>query len=125
MWVPAEADYQTVLHAFQDRFNGHERAKKLVKNWDRFILLNAIDTGSKFALVIKDQVLTDVQPVSDYDDQADDLVHMQGEEEVLKNIFSGVCNPATALVDGALAVFSKERDKVKLEALAMIIWRIG
>jgi len=61
----------------------------------------------------------------DFDEEAEGLVHLQAEEDVLNEIFSGKYNPATALVDGALAVYSADRDKVKLEALAMVIWRLG
>jgi len=37
-------------------------------------------------------------------------------------VFSGDYNPAHALIDGELAVFSNEKDKVKLEAITMVIW---
>jgi len=49
---------------------------------------------------------------------------LQAAQEALVRIFTGKYNPAHALIDGALAVFSGERDKVKLEAIAMIIWRM-
>lgn len=125
MWSPEQTKYEAILLDFQNRFNNHERAKKLVNNWNRLILLDATDTGSMFGLVVKDQEMISVSQMDSYDEDDEELVHLQGEEEVLKNVFSGVYNPATALVDGALAVFSQDRDKVKLEALAMIIWRIG
>ena len=125
MWLVSSADYETTLQKFQKQFNGNERAEKLVKNWNRLILLSATDTGSRYRLVVKDDEMAEVQKASVADEEADGLVHLEAEETVLKDIFSGKYNPATALLDGALAVFSQERDKVKLEALAMVVWRLG
>ena len=125
MWVATDVDYETTLHKFQMQFNSNERAKKLVKNWNRLILLSAPDTGSKYRLVVKDDEMAEVQKADIADEEADDLVHLEADETVLKDIFSGKYNPATALLDGALAVFSQDRDKVKLEALAMVVWRLG
>ena len=124
MWTSAEG-YRAVLDDFRERFNSNPRARKLVVGWDRLILLDSSDTGSRYGLNIADQEMTNIQIVSDFDEDSDNLVHLQAEEEVLEEIFSGKYNPATALTDGALAVYSKERDKVKLEALAMVIWRLG
>lgn len=125
MWTSDRHTYELALQDFKDRFNTNPRAQKLVKDWNRIVLLDSTDTGSKFGLVLKDQVMVEVRSMQDYDEEADDIVHLQAEEDVLHEIFAGRYNPATALVDGALAVFSPDRDKVKLEALAMVIWRLG
>lgn len=124
-WTSEKPTYENVLKDFKDRFNGNVRAQKLVKDWNRTVLLDSTDTGSKFGLVLKDQVMVEVRSMSAADQEADNVVHLQAEEDVLQEIFAGRYNPATALVDGALAVFSPDRDKVKLEALAMVIWRLG
>jgi len=125
MWTANDQTYESVLQEFQERFNNHPRVKKLVQGWDRLVLLDSTDTGTKFGLIVKNQTMTEVRKMEAYDEDADDLVHLQAEEDVLMEIFSGRYNPATALVDGALAVYSRDRDKVKLEALAMVIWRLG
>jgi hypothetical protein len=125
MWTSEKPTYENVLQDFKERFNTNPRAQKLVKDWNRIVLLDSTDTGSKFGLVLKDQVMVEVRSMPDVDEEADGLVHLQAEEDVLAEIFSGRYNPATALVDGALAVYSADRDKVKLEALAMVIWRLG
>jgi|SRR5215831_7029452 len=126
MWATNDSpDLPGVLDEFKARFNSNPRARKLVIDWNRFVLLDAVNTGARYGLVVKDQELVEVRKVNDFDDEADDLVHLQADEAVLLEIFRGKYNPATALTDGALAVFSKDRDKVKLEALAMVIWRLG
>jgi hypothetical protein len=125
MWTSEKPSYEHALQDFRERFNGNPRAQKLVKDWDRIVLLDSTDTGSKFGLVVKDQVMVEVRAMPDADEEAEGVVHLQAEEDVLHEIFAGRYNPATALVDGALAVYSADRDKVKLEALAMVIWRLG
>lgn len=114
-----------ILDDFKSKFNDNPRAKKLVKRWDRLILLDPTDNQSAFGLQIHDQVLVDVVHSPKYEEGDDGLVHLQAEEAILKEIFAGKYNPATALTDGNLAVYSNDRDKVKLEALAMVIWRLG
>jgi hypothetical protein len=125
MVVSQNTAYELVLEDFRQRFNAHPRAQKLTQGWHRIILLEATDTGSRWALVVKDQSIAEVTRPDENVESEENLVHLQAIEEVLKDIFSGKYNPATALVDGALAVFSSDKDKVKLEALAMVIWRIG
>ena len=125
MWTVNDLTYEATLRNFQHLFNENPRVKKLVKNWERIILLDATDTGSKYSLVVKADEMTEVRKAAQSEEEADDVVQLQAEESVLQQIFSGKYNPATALLDGALAVFSEERDKVKLEALAMVIWRLG
>lgn len=125
MWLANDLTYEAVLDDFKSRFNTNPRAQKLVKDWNRLILLDATDTRTSYGLLVDNQQLKEVRHVDNIDDEEENMVHLQGEEQVLKDIFSGKYNPATALTDGALAVFSKDKDKVKLEALAMVIWRLG
>jgi putative sterol carrier protein len=114
-------DLKECLEDFQQRFNTNERVKKLVKNWDRQVLVDATDTGAVYTMHIEDRQL---QRIDEGRAEGDDeyLVHLQASNETLMEIFSGNYNPSTALLDGMLSVFSNERDKVKLEACAMVIW---
>ena len=121
--IALQATLDTVLEDFRERFHSNRRAQKLVKKWNRTILLEATDTSELYTLVVADQAIAAIErgrgAVPDEDDY---LVHLQAEESVLIDIFSGRYNPSTALLDGMLSVFSNERDKVKLEALAMVLW---
>lgn len=107
------------LYDFRKRFNDSERVKKLIKNWDRAIMLESTDSNSNYSFTIENNELSQILPGLV---EKDPMIHLQAEESILTRIFSGDYNPASALIDGALAVFSDERDKVKLEAIAMIIW---
>ena len=108
------------LNAFQAKFNENTRVQKLIKNWKRSIIVDATDTGAIMTMVIDDLRMTEVKEGSHPDE--DYPIHLQGSQDTLIKIFSGDYNPAHALIDGALAVFSNEKDKVKLEAITMVIW---
>lgn len=120
--MPA-TDYATLedcLNAFQVTFNENARVKKLIKNWERAIVVEATDTGAVQTMMVSDLMMTEVRPGAH--EQGENPVHLQASQETAIRIFSGDYNPAHALIDGELAVFSSEKDKVKLEAITMIIW---
>lgn len=110
------------LHDFQRTFNENQRVKKLTKNWNRFLKAESTDTAEIFTVTIQDVAISEIQPGCSIPEDNEDLVTLQASEEALVRIFTGKYNPAHALIDGALAVFCSERDKVKLEAIAMVIW---
>jgi putative sterol carrier protein len=117
-------NYATIgdcLLDFRSTFNANERVKKLVKGWDRSIVVEATDTESVLTMIVHDLMVTDIKAGAHGEDD-DDPIHLQASEDNLIRIFSGDYNPANALIDGELAVFSSEKDKVKLEAISMVIW---
>jgi hypothetical protein len=109
------------LEDFQQRFNTNERAKKLVKNWDRQIYVEPIDDGTSYTMKVEDQQLASIEEGGPEEDD-DFLVHLQAKNDTLMEVFSGRYNPSTALLDGMLSVYSNDRDNVKLEACALVIW---
>lgn len=110
------------LYDFQNRFNNDARVKKLIKGWNRYLKAESTDSGEVFTCTIEDLAITKVEPGCSVEEDDENLIALQASQDVLVRIFTGKYNPAHALIDGALAVFSGERDKVKLEAIAMIIW---
>ncbi len=108
------------LDDFKNTFNSNGRVQKLIKNWNRSVIVDATDTGSILTMMIKDLVMYEVKPGAHPDE--DYPIHLQASQETLIRVFSGDYNPAHALIDGELAVFSNEKDKVKLEAITMVIW---
>ena len=108
------------LANFQTTFNDNPRVKKLIKGWDRAVVVDATDTGNIHSMIIADLTMTDVRDGAVLD--GPHPIHLQASQATLIEVFSGKYNPAHALIDGALAVFSDEKDKVKLEAITMVIW---
>lgn len=116
------ATLEDCLKHFQNTFNENARVKKLIKNWERSLIIEATDTEATLTMVISDLVMTDVRDGAHPNE--DNPIHLQASQDTLIRIFSGDYNPAHALIDGELAVFSSEKDKVKLEAITMVIWGI-
>lgn len=112
------------LKDFQARFNANGRAIKLATGWDRQLFIDATDTGAQYTLTVEGARLSTIRAgaVDPHEDER--LVTMSAEEGTLVDIFRGEYNPSTALIDGQLEVYSDSRDKVKLEALALVIWGI-
>jgi hypothetical protein len=110
------------LHDFQRRFNENQRVKKLIKGWDRYLKVDGTDTNELYTVTIKDLMITKIEPGYSLPEDDEDVITLQAAQEALVRIFTGKYNPAHALIDGALAVFSGDRDKVKLEAIAMLVW---
>jgi hypothetical protein len=110
------------LHDFQKTFNANQRVKKLIKGWNRFLKAESTDTNEIYTVTIEDLTITKVESGCPRPEGDEDVITLQAAQETLVRIFLGKYNPAHALIDGALAVFSGDRDKVKLEAIAMIIW---
>jgi hypothetical protein len=123
MTTTATTNFATLgdcLNHFQSTFNDNARVKKLIKNWERSIIVEATDTNVTMTMIISDLVMTEVREGAHANE--DNPIHLQASQETLIRIFSGDYNPAHALIDGELAVFSSEKDKVKLEAITMVIW---
>jgi hypothetical protein len=110
------------LHDFQKTFNENQRVKKLIKGWNRYLKAEATDTGEIYTVTVQELAINAIAPGCSLAEDDEDLITLQAAQEALVRIFTGKYNPAHALIDGALAVFSSERDKVKLEAIAMVIW---
>ncbi len=110
------------LEEFRTRFHANERAKKLVKKWNRQVQVEATDTGQTYTMLVADQQIHSIVDGPAPEGSDSYLVLVQGSSDVLERVFSGRYNPSKALLDGLLSVFSNDRDKVKLEALALVIW---
>ena len=110
------------LRDFQATFNDNARVKKLIKSWNRKIVVEGMDTGAVMTMAVEDLLMTDI--LEGAHPNGENPIHLQAQQETLIRIFSGSYNPAHALIDGELAVFSSEKDKVKLEAITMVIWGI-
>jgi SCP-2 sterol transfer family protein len=110
------------LEEFRARFQSNERAKKLAKAWKRQVQVEAMDTGQTYTMLVDDQQIHTIVEGPAPVGSDGYLVLVQGSTDTLEKVFSGRYNPSKALLDGMLSVFSNDRDKVKLEALALVIW---
>lgn len=107
---------------FQARFNDHPRVFKLIQKWDRVLLLHAEDTDEYHKLIVRDHKLDQV--TDGHEDDENDI-HIQATKHTLARIYSGDYNPATALLDGMVELYCSDKDKVKLEAISMVMWGLA
>lgn len=121
--APPAATLDHWLEDFRDRFNANPRAAKLTAGWDRQLLVDATDSARAIVLTVAGARITDIRDGPPAREEAT-LVTMSAEQATLIEIFAGRYNPSAALIDGQLEVYSDARDKVKLEALAMVIWGV-
>jgi len=110
------------LDDFRHRFNQNPRVKKIIKDWNRSIVVECLDTGEALTLVIRDLEVTEILPYAA--ETHESRILLQANQDIHKQIFTGIYNPSHALMDGAIAVFASDRDQVKLEAIAMVTWGI-
>jgi len=107
------------LTAFQTSVNENQKLKKFLKGWEPVIIISSTDTEKSYSLVVKDESVAEILPEKiNHQHQ----IEVEGEETTLEQVFSGSLNPASALLDGQIAVYGSDKDQLKLDAIAFIIW---
>ncbi len=110
---------QQTLERFRSRVNEDLRVKSLIRNWRRMIVVKADDTGEVFTLRVDAGAITRVEPG---DHGEDELILLSGDEQLIRGVFAGERNPAKEYLDGALTVLGDEADKMKLDAISVVLW---
>lgn len=108
-----------VLRKFQGLVNGNERARALMKGWEPDIVLQTLDGTSTYSLAIRGAMVDAVSPGPG---RAGHQISIRAEKDMLESIFSGDVNPSTAYIDGELEVYGSDMDRLKLDALTLVIW---
>lgn len=109
-----------VLQTFQGQVNGNKRVQKLLKGWEPIILVESTDAPDIFHMHVSASQITKIEPAVER--EIDHLVHLRAKRSDLIAIFSGQRNPARAFLDADLECFASDKDQVKLDAIALIIW---
>ena len=117
-------DLRTALEGFQARLNAHPRIKTLLKGWDRLLLIDASDKPARYLVRFADTKLTEITEIAPAAASAapDAAIIMRAPCGTLSAVFSGVENPATLFMNGALEVYASDKDHMKLDAVALVLW---
>lgn len=107
------------LEDFQKKVALNLNVQKLVRNWTPNIIIEATDTGSVFTLLIRDCLIEKI--ITGGESSGHDI-SVEGNEDMLCSIFTGVVNPAEAVLNGELVVFGDANDQIKLDAITLLIW---
>ncbi|MEI6950396.1 hypothetical protein V9K67_24655 [Paraflavisolibacter sp. H34] len=107
------------LSSFRETVNGNHQVKKLLAGWEPNIIIETSDTAESYSLLIRDKAVAGV--LEGKQEQKHQIV-VEGDEDILDQVFSGSLNPAEAVLDGQIAVYGNDKDQLKLDALCLVIW---
>ncbi len=113
------SELHQVISSFADKVNANDKVGRLISNWNPNIILSATDRDAVFTLRVRD---TKIQSVAVGEESARHEIRMEADGEVLRAIFTGQTNPATAVLTGDLAIFGEAADHIRLDAVSMLIW---
>lgn len=105
------------LEIFCGRVNSHPRMRTLLASWDRDIEVSPTDSDELLRMRCRDSLLSVVPPSG-----SEAEIVMRADKEMLTSIFVGGSNPAMLFLYGDLQVFASDKDQVKLDAIALILW---
>lgn len=105
------------LEVFCSRVNAHPRMRSLLSTWDRDIDVSPTDSDELYRMRCRESRLAVVPRTGD-----EPQIVMRAERSMLTSIFVGESNPAMMFLYGDLQVFATEKDQVKLDAIALLLW---
>lgn len=109
-----------VMEEFAKRANDHPRVSRLLKSWDRDIVIQTFDLSQGVSLIVRGQRVTEVVP--EVRETSGLRILVQGDLETLRRVFLGEANPAELVLDGSLVVYGSDVDQVKLDAITLVLW---
>lgn len=109
----------TSLSNFQSEVNKNESVKKLTKDWNPRLIIQSSDSEEVYTLVIEESTIATITPG---EHSANHEIRIEGDVEILQNVFMGKLNPAEAVLNGEMAVYGEQSDQIKLDAISLIIW---
>jgi SCP-2 sterol transfer family len=114
-------ELQGCLADFRQRVNTTARIRMLLKGWDRTISVDSTDSDEGYMLVFTNTEVVDITPKSSRE-ELDADIYLRARTAILVEIFSGVENPAVMFLDGRLSVVANDKDQIKLDAIALVLW---
>jgi hypothetical protein len=110
---------KTTLEDFQTKVNENQRIEKILKGWAPHIFVEPRGTNERYTMIVADSKIT---AVLEGRQEADHLVHLSADPQIMNQVFSGELNPSEAVLDGILSVFASDKDQVKLDAISLVLW---
>ncbi|MDA8206997.1 MAG: SCP2 sterol-binding domain-containing protein [Thermaerobacter sp.] len=110
-------DLGRALANFQVRVDGNPMVRKMLKDWNRHIVVKPT-TGPPYSLVISKARLEQIVE----EELSDAEVMLTARDEVLVGIFDGSINPADAYASGDLLFHGTIQDEMRLDAVVQYVW---
>lgn len=109
------------LQKFRLEVNAHPRIKGILKGWSPEIQFETLDGEAAVHAVVAEQVLGEMRPGAA---ESEGAILVRATEQDLIEIFSGRKNPARAFLDAELEIFGSDKDRVKLDAISLVLWGV-
>ena len=111
---------QHQLGNFAERVNHHASLRSTLANWSPEFFIEAQDSGATYQVHIESGRVQDVCATED--EPGDDALLLRGDSDLLERIFSGTLSPLGAYTDGQLQVYGPQKDQIKLDVIALVLW---
>ncbi len=108
------------LAEFIERLNHDDVARRMLADWRRRILVEAVDTGGRFVLVSTGTGAGDLEIPRDPGDAVD--MRIFGGSSVLVDIFMGRRDPIDEYMAGRLRFQGMQADEIRLDAVVACLW---
>lgn len=107
------------LQSFQSEVNKNDGVKKLTKNWNPRMIIQSSNSEEVYTLAIQESSISEIiagEVASAHE------IRIEGDAEILRDVFNGKTNPAEAVLNGEIAVYGEQSDQIKLDAISLVIW---
>lgn len=118
--ITATSALHAVLVRFAAQVNANTRIRSLIKGWTPPFVVEGRDTGEAMAVLLDGTQIAGIE-VLDCEPDSHALV-LRGDAHTLIEVFEGRLSPLVAYSDGLLEVYGEQRDQIKLDAIALVLW---
>lgn len=109
-----------LLRDFAVRVNDHPALRRPLAGWSPDFYIEASDTGQMFEVRMAGGRVEGVEPTAG--EPGDEALLLRAATPVLERVFSGALSPLGAYTDGQLEVYGSQKDQIKLDVLALVLW---
>ncbi len=120
--ISATYSLSDCLSHFCESVNHNPDVAPLLKGWEPNVIILADDSNEAFTLYIRNCKAERFEQGADR--AHEHIVEICAKQQVLCGVFSGQQNAASKFLQGELAIFGTDKDQVKLDAIALLVWDV-
>lgn len=109
-----------LLRDFAVRVNDHPALRRPLAGWSPDFYIEASDTGRTYEVHMVGGRVEGVDATGE--EPGDEALLLRAATPVLERVFSGALSPLGAYTDGQLEVYGSQKDQIKLDVIALVLW---
>lgn len=109
-----------LLRDFAVHVNNHPALRRPLAGWSPDFYIEASDTGHTFEVRMVGGRVEGVELTGE--EPGDEALLLRAATPVLERVFSGALSPLGAYTDGQLEVYGSQKDQIKLDVVALVLW---